>query len=213
MQLVPGNWLRPGDLLSPAHLPDIRTLTSAPGPQNFNLHSHCWKEDMEETAGDAAGANIPGQSPQPVVWQKVLLHLAPLCHPPAPSCHQPLTGCSRCPWSLHLAGCSLAAPSSVQLPVPSPVLLYLQSPRMVFVALCLRPPGLELPEGRAWCSPDLDAEWYLGMFADRGLDACLLGLRLIPNDEGRSSEPARPRGTQGLSNCSPLVKGHKGHLK
>lgn len=72
----------------------------------------------------------------------LLLSLPPTC---SFICHHPLTGCSLCPWSLHLAGCSLAAPSSVELPVPSPVLLYLQSPRMVFAALCLRPPGLEPP--------------------------------------------------------------------
>ena len=112
---------------------------SAAGSHKFNLHSPGWKEDMEETAGAAAGANIPGQSPQPMAWQEVLLHLAPLfvthllLHPAAT-------------WSLRLAElahssrCSLAASSSVKLPVPSPVLPYLHSLPLAFAALWLHLP-------------------------------------------------------------------------
>ena len=118
-------------------------LMSAAGSHKFNLRSPGWKEDME-TAGAAAGASIPGQSPQPTAWQEVLLHLAPLfvthllLHPAATYRLSPQSVVPPPGRACSFSRCGLAASSSVKLPVPSPVLPYLPSFPMAFAALCLR---------------------------------------------------------------------------
>lgn len=138
----------------------------------------------------------------------MLHHLASL---PAPflllHCHGLIRSVSSAR-SLHLAGpCSsflvqLACPSSVKpslthtpshrvcRPMPAPALAW----------SCLRSgPGLIRPR-----TPALSGTQ--GMFTNRVLDSCLLGLRLDPNHEGRSSEPARSGRIQWLSSCSPSLK-------
>lgn len=74
-------------------------------------------------------------------------------------------------------------------------------------------PGLELPEARvdshSALRPGLGAglapmlSGARGALADRGQDACLLGLSLVWKEEGQSSEPAGSEGTQ--SGSPPVV--------
>lgn len=99
----------------------------------------------------------------------------------------------------HPFPCRLTAPSSVHLLT-----------RMPLHGLCCPVPGaMRSGPGLIHPAPGPGAglaqmlSGTRGVCADRALAACLLDLRLFRNDEGRSSEPARPRGTQGPSNCSP----------
>lgn len=115
-----------------------------------------------------------GQSPQPKICQKMLLRVAPslpsTCSfgPAATYRLFPLPMVSPPGWITHSSQCSLAAPSSVELPIPSPAPSHLHSPPMA------------MSQGQGWLRSDSDTEWYLGVLANRELDACLLGLRCGP---------------------------------
>lgn len=161
-----------------------------------------------EIAGNATGAKIlvpPERIPQSVTWKEG----APSpCESPrplsAPSLSRPHTVCFLGPVSPPSSSflVQLACPSSVKpslthtpshrvcRPMPAPALAW----------SCLRSgPGLIRPR-----TPALSGTQ--GMFTNRVLDSCLLGLRLDPNHEGRSSEPTRSGRTQWLSSCSPSLK-------
>lgn len=195
------------------HLPNTGTrrpgapgaLRSAPGLQNFRLCNPFGEKGMEETAGQIC-QSCQDQAHSPRCGQRVLGHPAML---PTflllPRVPRPRQG------SLHLAGKTVILPSGAvccpfSCDIPHSLhCVILPSPPCHGVRPCawVRP-GLMLPEARvfshsalrpgAWRWPGSSAEGCWGVLADRDLDACLLGLSPVSNEEGRSSEPTRPEG-------------------
>lgn len=154
---------------------------------------------VEEIAGNATGAKIlvrPERIPQSVIWKEGAPSPCQSPRPlPAPSCHGLIQSVSSAP---------VSPPSRTMLIFPGPACLSFLCEALLLLPL---PYSHTLPSRLLpYACTHSGLSGTRGMFANRVLDSCLPGLRLVPNHEGRSSEPARSGRTQWLSSCSLSLK-------